>query len=98
VPSDTLLARALSRGLQELFLIGNDNDKQSGEWRVEEVVQSVTDFVGGGNWRRYTPNLQRLYVANLFEDDGLEQECKDRLAAVVEQNDLEYALVQTWRA
>jgi hypothetical protein len=84
VPSDTVLARALPRGLQELFLIGNDNDKQSGEWRVEEVVQPVTDFVEGQNWRRYTPNLQRLYVANLLEDDGLEQECEDKLAAFVE--------------
>lgn len=98
VSSDTVLARALPRGLQDLFLIGNDNNKQSGEWWVEEVLQSVTDFVEGQNWRRCTPNLQRLYVANLIEDDGLEQECKDKLAAVVEQNGLEYAPGQIWKA
>jgi hypothetical protein len=45
--SDIVLAEALPTGLKELCLTTKENNMLISEWRAEEIMLAVTDFVEG---------------------------------------------------
>jgi hypothetical protein len=96
--SDIVLAEALPTGLEELCLTTNENNMLISEWRAEEIMPAVTDFVEGERWRELTPDLMSLYMADLAGDDPLKWQFKHKLEDLCERNGLKYAPGRTWDA
>jgi hypothetical protein len=89
-PEAQSLGDALPKHLKALCLNGDFAIAESNEWMGPELIQIASDFIEGGEWRAYTPELKAFYVENLKEDEWLEPDEVTTLRELCERNGLVY--------